>query len=297
MSGQGVPPQGDRAKQPGGAASPSSSPAGSERFVCKGGGGCSSPSRDSRDPRCSLVESATGATTKERRALSDSALADREREELLRRRDEWRKANLGTPSSSLIPLGGKGTGGELGRARGGSSLSDFAEKALHPVDWPSIEERIHMGRGARKRLTLIPQKFSEWCVDLSGYHPTTHGGQERLHLQIKKEIKCNLFSDQKWVSEMRDLDAASDCLEQSIEKMMMLDSDMGGSDKQSKDWKGGGKDDQILNSVDSRFAHSWTPNGPGLGWFWIPKGWLCLDISYPASKEEVRRYGYLARKI
>lgn len=59
-----------------------------------------------------------------------------------------------------------------------------------------------------------------------------------------------------------------------------------------------GEDDKpILNSVDSRFNHSWTPSGPGLGWFWIPRGRLCLDILYLASKEEVRRFGHIARKL
>lgn len=33
-----------------------------------------------------------------------------------------------------------------------------------------------------------------------------------------------MFSDQKWVSEMRDLDAASQRLEESMEKMLQIDS-------------------------------------------------------------------------
>jgi hypothetical protein len=78
---------------------------------------------------------------------------------------------------------------------------------------------------------MIPQKFSEWCVDASGYHPMTKGGQEKLRLQTKKEIKCHMFSDQKRVSEMRDLAAASDRLEESMEKMPRFGSAMGDREK------------------------------------------------------------------
>ena len=80
-------------------------------------------------------------------------------------------------------------------------------------------------------MTLIPQKFSEWYVDASGYHPTTRGGLEKLRLQIENEIKCQMFSDQKWVSEMRDLADASDRLEESMESMLKLGSDMVEPDK------------------------------------------------------------------
>lgn len=145
---------------------------------------------------------------------------------------------------------------------------------------------------------MAPQKFSDWCVDSSGYHPTTHGGQEKLRLQIENEIKCQIFSDRKWVSEMRDLADASDRLEESMERMLRIGSNVVEPDKQLEIWNGNEEDDNpIQNSVDSRFDHSWIPNGPGLGWVWIPKGRLCLDITYPANREDVRRHGYLARTI
>jgi hypothetical protein len=51
--------------------------------------------------------------------------------------------------------------------------------------------------------------------------------------------------------------------------------------------------------MDYRFNHSWVPSGPdpGSGWYWIPKGNLTLDLYYPAQQHEVRRFGYLAKKI
>lgn len=175
---------------------------------------------------------------------------------------------------------------------------DASLESLHPGDWPSLEEGFQVGKGAQRRLTLIPQKFSEWCVDSSGYHPTTRGGQKQLRLQIEKEIKCQLFTEQQWVSELRDLAAASDRLEESLEKMLKLDSGREAIDKKLVAWDGRGKEDKpVLNSVDFRFDHSWTPPGPRPGWFWIPKGRMCLDILYPATRGEVRRFGYLARKV
>lgn len=89
---------------------------------------------------------------------------------------------------------------------------------------PSIEEGIRAGKGAQRRLTLIPQKISEWCMDSSGYHPTTRGGQERLRLQVEADIKRQMFSDHTWVSDLRDLDAASDWLEESIKRMLRIDA-------------------------------------------------------------------------
>jgi hypothetical protein len=68
----------------------------------------------------------------------------------------------------------------IGALNGGSSsLSEHPGVPLHPVEWPSIEEGAQVGKGARRRLTLVPQKFSEWCVDASGYHPTTRGEQKK----------------------------------------------------------------------------------------------------------------------
>jgi hypothetical protein len=66
---------------------------------------------------------------------------------------------------------------------------------------------------------------------------------------------------------MRDLAAASDHLEESMEKMWRLGSTMGELDNQLISQNRKEEDDQFQNSVDSHFDHSWTSSGPGPSWF------------------------------
>lgn len=148
---------------------------------------------------------------------------------------------------------------------------------------------------------MIPQSFSEWCVDSFGYHLTTRGGQRRLRLQLEDEIKRGMFSEQEWRAETRELADASDRLEEASEQMQSIDSaiDRG---KMLISHEGDGEDDSsIWNCLDSRFDHSWIPSraqsGPGLGCYWIPKGRVRLDLTYPARALEVKRFGYTTRKI
>jgi hypothetical protein len=119
-------------------------------------------------------------------------------------------------------------------------------------------------------------------------------------MQVEKEIKQNLFSTQTWESELRELEATSDRLEKTIDRMMRLEDLF--IDRGSVSIPQGGEEDvPIWNGVDSRFGHSWTPNGPpngsGPGWFWIPRGRVCLDITYLARSGEVIRFGHAARKV
>jgi hypothetical protein len=46
---------------------------------------------------------------------------------------------------------------------------------------------------------------------------------------------------------------------------------------------------------DGRFDHSWTPDGPSPGPYWIPKGRLTLDVCYPA--QPLDRFRHLSRKV
>lgn len=132
-----------------------------------------------------------------------------------------------------------------------------------PDNWPSIEEGIQLGKGAQRRLTMVPQKFSDWCVDASEYHPTTCEGQKRLRLQMEDEIKCHMFSNRKWDSEMRDLAAASDRLEASLERMLRIGSSMAEQSMQLVEQSTKVDDTGQDNGLDSCFDHSWTPGGPG----------------------------------
>lgn len=56
------------------------------------------------------------------------------------------------------------------------------------------------------------------------------------------------------------------------------------------------EDDRFGGNHDVRFNHSWRPIGPGKGWYWIPKGRLSMDLVYPASQADIRRFGHQARK-
>ena len=188
------------------------------------------------------------------------------------------------------------SGERVGTIAVGDVGLEGAMSSLQTEKWPSIGEGLRAGKGAQRRLTMIPQKFSEWCMDASGYCPTTKGGQECLRLQREKEIKDHLFSEPTWVSDLRDFGVASEQLEESIEKMLSFAANKGGSEKSGRCCVGE-EGLPIQNSVDSRFDHSWTPKGPGLGWVWIPRGCLKLDCTYPASKEEIRRFGHSARKV
>lgn len=119
--------------------------------------------------------------------------------ELLHRRDVWRANNVGESSSfvSRHAVGDEGRGRKVTDiVEGRSSSSGKSGKVLQSSNWPSIGETFLVGKGAQRRLTMVPQKFSDWCVDASSYHPTTREGQKRLHLQVQDGIKQCMFLGQ-----------------------------------------------------------------------------------------------------
>jgi hypothetical protein len=93
----------------------------------------------------------------------------------LRQRDAWRAANLGMPLPFVLHSEGDQGSREGSNVVHGEGLSSSADTGdtLHHDKWPSIEESIQLGKGAQRRLMMITQKFSEWYVGASGYHPTT----------------------------------------------------------------------------------------------------------------------------
>lgn len=240
----------------------------------------------------------------ERRAEAESGSAgDSVELELLRRRDAWHAINVGEfslPAKHTERF--EDSGGEGVHIQGAGPISSGKTgDPLYFSNWTSIGEGIQAGKGARRRLTMIPQKFSEWCVDSSRYHPTTQGGQRRLRFQLEDEIKRGLFSDPEWRSEMRELADSSDRLEEALERMLSIDSTMDSGNQRLEQSGERGAGSPIWNCLDSRFDHSWIPsrgpNGPGPGWFWIPQGRVCLDIAYLARAEDVRRFSHTARNI
>lgn len=148
MLGQGVLTQGNRVtppRSPAGAISPATIPTCNAESK-RGGREPASPSRatpgGSKPVQAAWVGATPGAFDGKEGAvppLEDPSLA-----ELLCQRDAWRLKNVGTnPISNSTSL----------------SPGDFGIDCVSPKDlqvWPSIEEGIQLGRGARKRLTIIP---------------------------------------------------------------------------------------------------------------------------------------------
>jgi hypothetical protein len=102
-------------------------------------------------------------------------------------------------------------------------------------------------------------------VDDSGYHPQTKGGQRVVHDRIAKDIICHLFAGEP-DSELNELAAACERLENSMIRMHELESDMVGC-KESKGAGVSGSDVQTKENNDSRFDHSWVLGGPDPGWY------------------------------
>lgn len=124
-----------------------------------------------------------------------------------------------------------------------------------------------------------------------------------MRQQIAEDIKQHLFCN-VGVNDLEELAKASDQLEILIEKMMNVSQGPAMAVKQSKfqvenGWKVDDDDSGLVwgGDLDTRFAHSWTPSGPGLGWYWIPKGCLDLNEKYPARWWDVRRFGHSARRV
>jgi hypothetical protein len=70
---------------------------------------------------------------------------------------------------------------------------------------------------------MAPGSLKDWCVDSTGYHPQTKGGQKVVNDQIAKDIISHLFVDKNYVAELEDLAAACERLESSMEKMMRIE--------------------------------------------------------------------------
>lgn len=154
----------------------------------------------------------------------------------------------------------------------------------------------------KRRLTLAPGQL-KGLVDSSGYCPTTKGGKQLVCQQISDDIKRHLFRE-KGDDVLGDLEQASDQLEAAIQRMMDFDRGITIAEDQSlsrfeKEREEGDDDGGPVwgMDLDTHFSHSWTPGGPGPGYFWIPKGCIDLNKRYRASSSEVWIFGHLARKV
>lgn len=211
-----------------------------------------------------------------------------------------------TPDSSMVGEGssdadmqhhrspGKGTRVQSGSiVQGQGVLSNSS--AREAEDWPSIQQSIAGER--KRRLTLAPGALITSGSGNSGCQPTTKGGKKRLNEQIAGDIKQHLFAGST-IQQLDELALACDRLEESMNRMSLIAGGQENCQEQrSKQLGREVEDDKFWGELDDRFSHSWRPIGPSKGWFWIPKGRLTMDITYPAHLTEIRRYGYQARKI
>lgn len=238
------------------------------------------------------------------------------------RRDAWRTKNVSkssSPGGCLQSSSGVPIVGELGNSL--HSSRPASDGALIPGEvWPTIEQGIRQGRGAQQRLTLAPNQHRDWIVDSSGYHPTTHGGERHVRLQIVADIKCHLFCEESTVH-LGELAEACDRLQASMDRMLALGLEDHGDRPELIVHRVAGPpmadcsavpsmdrkvpeysvlqvgDDKWVHNLgqDPCFDHSWATDGPDPGWYWIPKGRLTLDICHPARP--VDRHRFSSRKV
>lgn len=164
-----------------------------------------------------------------------------------------------------------------------------------------IEQSLRCVKDTRRQFTMVPGQLHDWCVDESGYHPQTAGGRQLIHDRVAKDLINHLFGGNGVDPDLNELEAACGRLEDSMKKLANLNVSRR---EETEQWRektiGLGKGDmtELMDSgPDPRFGHSWIPRGPDPGWYWIPKGRITLDIIYPASPWEVRRFGYTAKKL
>lgn len=82
-----------------------------------------------------------------------------------------------------------------------------------------------------------------------------------IHDQIVKDIKAHLFADNKSDPELDALELPCEGLENSMERMRLLDSDGILGKNRVADAAGGGAIETVMG-LDTRFDHSWIPGGP-----------------------------------
>lgn len=169
------------------------------------------------------------------------------------------------------------------------------EQAMEDRNWPSIHQSVQGEK--KRRLTIAPGVLVIPDAISSSYQPSTKGGRQRLNEQIASEIKQHLFAS-KLDPQLEELADACGRLEESMNRMSSVTWGCAIS-KKMQPWglEREVEDDRPQGGYDSRFSHSWRPIGPGKGWYWIPKGRLSMDITYPARLTDIRKLGPQARKV
>ena len=165
-----------------------------------------------------------------------------------------------------------------------SSDSDW-DKNWRQLGFSAMSNKGKMG------LKVIPVTLK----DQSGYTLSTVEGKRRAKRQLEEEIRQCIFTHPT-NTELEDLDSSWQNLESAMGRMSSVQ--WGCALEMQKQTKKQGQE-VVENQIDHRFDHSWVSNGldPGSGWFWIPKGNITMEACYPAQQQEIRRFGYLAKKV
>jgi hypothetical protein len=114
-------------------------------------------------------------------------------------------------------------------------------------------------------------------------------------------MKKHLFSssDPIYEREVRELDEACNSLGEAMDKMNHIQYGI----KEGKKTCQMVEDDYTIDngpkalglSHAALYAHSWKPIGPN--WVWISKASAVQGIGYPASRNDVHRFGHTARRV
>jgi hypothetical protein len=124
---------------------------------------------------------------------------------------------------------------------------------------------------------------------------------KRQRTQWEDEMKKHLFSssDPIYEREVRELDEACNSLGEAMDKMNHIQYGI----KEGKKTCQMVEDDYTIDngpkalglSHAALYAHSWKPIGPN--WVWISKASAVQGIGYPASRNDVHRFGHTARRV
>ena len=178
---------------------------------------------------------------------------------------------------------------------GSNSLDDFPPLAKSvPQSRSNLTQQVDAGWGQRT-----------W---VSSAHIKSAWDRRMDRDRIAQEIKQHLFSAPSIV-DFHDLDVAASQLESALSRIPAPRQDLNRSpavpDQGDGVLAGGG----ISNSVDGArppsysnglsheaiYDHSWKPIGPR--WLWISKSSAVEGVGFPARKDEILRFGHLARRV
>lgn len=183
--------------------------------------------------------------------------------------------------------------GSKGLEVGENSAKGFSSRE---GDWPCLGESA-VKRVAKRRLTMAPGELVGLEQGSSAYQPSTARGRQFARDCLAQNIKIQLFCSKPVSDEIEDLATAATGLEDAMNWMKNVQWGAAITQAEQRCYQVAREGFGI--QTDVRYDHSWVPEWPGPkpGFHWIPKGAISLDIQYPARRDEVLRFGHLAKKV